>query len=157
MKKVIITLGLLAVFTIIALAGEIVTLPEYLVLTNPTTNQIDKMSVTFYYGSPPYAIIAYKPVDTEGRFGLAIKKRVYDVIDNPETAVENCTDVAVPWAGCTGVGTGGEFLDGVSRPWDETDTSFTDLVAGYGATLKTRVDAIIYSDVQDRYETQGTP
>lgn len=157
MRKVIITLCLMTIFIAVALAGEIVTLPEYLVLTNPTTNQIDKISVTFYYGSPPYAIIEYKPVDAGGRFGLAIKKRVYDVVDNPETAVENCTDVAVPWAGCTGVGTGGEFLDGVSRSWDETDTSFTELVAGYGATLKTRTDAIIYTDAQNRFVTQATP
>ena len=157
MRKVIITLCLMTIFIAAALAGEVVTLPEYLVLTNPTTNQIDKISVTFYYGSPPYAIIEYKPVDAGGRFGLAIKKRVYDVVDNPETAVENCTDVAVPWAGCTGVGTGGEFLDGVSRSWDETDTSFTELVAGYGATLKTRTDAIIYTDVQNRFVTQATP
>jgi len=157
MRKVFITLCLLAAFVVIAVAGEIVTLPKYLVLTDATTNQIDKISVTFYYGPPAFALIQYRPVDSQGRFGTPIKKTVRDVVDNPTTAVENCTAPEEPWAGCTGLGTGGAFLDGVSIPWDETITVFTDLVAGYGATLKTRVDAIIYSDVQNRYETQDTP
>jgi hypothetical protein len=137
-------------------AGEIVTLPKAIIIQDPTTDQIDKHSVEFFYGPPAYAVIRYRPIDTSGRMSTRyVSIKVQNEVDNPDTAAANCVGVEDPWPGCTGVGTGGTYLDPATEaPWDETSTDFTSFVSGFGATLKTRSDAVIYSDVQSRFDLE---
>jgi hypothetical protein len=156
MKRFIVVAFVMFAFVGIAVAGEVVTLPKSIIISDPTTNQIDKHSVEFFYGPPAYAVIRYRPIDSSGRMSTKyVSIKVQNVADNPITAVENCTAEGSPWPGCTGEGTGGEFLDpATEQPWNEADPAFTNFVSGFGPTLKTRADAIIYSDIQNRFDLE---
>lgn len=146
MKKFLIFLILLV--PIVALSGEIVNTPSNIVLSQPTTNVIDKLRLTFFYDQAGNhsCIIWYNVMSNDGteiveRQSVAL----VDAADNPDTDVTLCTDIGVPFSCCTGFQAG---------DCDESSTDFTDFVTGFGATLKSRADAEIWNDIQGKYTTQ---
>ena len=146
-------LWVMAVLVIVwptAQAGEVVTLPKYLVLNSPTTNTIDKIGVDFRYGPPPYAIITYFPIDSNGRRVKIQRFRIQNIPDDPTTTTTTCVGPGDPWELCTGLNT-------CENDCDETDNSFSDFVAGFGVTLKNRADAAIWEHIQERFVVQDNP
>lgn len=117
----------IAIMNVHVFAGELRTLPQYLVLNDPTSNQVEAITLTHYYNATsPYAIMTLHVLDNNGvrdRVSVHIRNEV----DDPET------------------------------PEDETTTTYTDFVAGYGATMKTRADALAWQRLQELYDIQATP
>jgi hypothetical protein len=66
MKRLSLFLFILLAAAAVAIAGEIATLPQAINLNTPTTNKVELLSMTHYYGSSPYAVIRYNVVDTNG-------------------------------------------------------------------------------------------
>lgn len=50
----------------VSFAGEVRTTPRYLVLTEPTTNQVELISQTYFYGDDPHLVIKYNVLDSNG-------------------------------------------------------------------------------------------
>jgi hypothetical protein len=46
--------------------GEIATLPSSINLHEPTTNQVELISQTHYYGASPFCVIRYNVIDSNG-------------------------------------------------------------------------------------------
>ncbi len=148
MKKILMLVFVTVLMAKISFAGELRTTPEYVVLTEPTTNQTELMTTTFYHGSNPYAKIKYHILDSNGSVRKIHTVTIRNVTDNPDTDPLLCIGIGDPWTGCTGVGTG---------DLDETDTSFTDYVNGFGNTMKTRGDTKVWQHIQSMYTTQASP
>jgi len=151
MKKILIVV-FICFITIsgIAFAGEVRTLPKYLVLSDPTTNQSEFITLTHYYDADnPYAIVTVHVLDSTGvRDSIPIL--IKDVEDNPYSITAECTDIGIPWPLCSGVGT-------CENDCDETSTAYTDAIAGYGATMKSRFDVLVWNKLKELYPTQETP
>ena len=127
MKKFLISVLLVTLFCGISFAGELRTLPQYLVLNDPTSNQVEAVTLTHYYhATRPYAVMTLHILDNNGvrdKVSVVIRNKV----DDPET------------------------------PEDETTTTYTDFVAGYGDTMKSRADTLAWQRLQELYDTQATP
>ena len=150
MKKILIALSLILVFSSLSFAGEIRTTPEYIVLTEPTTNQVELIEQKYFYGSNPSVLIRFNILDSTGVVREKHTIRIQNILDNPETISVNCVDIGDPYPNCTGAGT-------CENDCDESTTDFTDFVSGFGATMKTRGDTAIWQFIQEKYETQATP
>lgn len=165
MNKIIVIALLGFLFCVPAFAGELRTTPEYMVLNDPTTNQVEFLTLThFYSAAGPYAVIMVQVLDSTG-----VRSRhptyIRNIPDNAESIAVNCIegdnpatpdiDESRPWPLCTGAGTcangplGGEC--------DETDPVYSDFVDGYGATMKSRGDSLVWQNLQTIYDTQATP
>lgn len=88
--------------------GIIRTLAQNIVLTNPTTNTVELLDLTFHYADPYYATLRYQVLDSAGKIRGKHTIRI-------------------------------------------EDAAFTDLVSGFGPTLLTRCDALIWTDIQANY------
>ena len=150
MKRLLISILLIILFCGISFAGELRTTPEYLVLNDPTTNEIEFITLSHYYNAiSPYATVTIQVLDSTGvRNSHTIVIR--NETDDPESITANCLEFEKPWKLCTGVGT-------CANDCDETTTAYTDFVAGYGATMKSRGDVLVWQRLQELYETQATP
>jgi hypothetical protein len=139
----------LIVFLLIAMpvfAGEWAVAPKWLVVADPLTENIELQKIEFIYGNPYQAKIYYEVWNQEKTRSLgAYSVTVFNRTDDPETDVELCTAEGVPFSCCTGMGTG---------DCNESNTDFTELMSGIGGTLNTRAQEKVWSDVQNRYETQ---
>ena len=150
MKKILLVVLICALAVGTALAGETRTLPQYLVLSDPTTNQSEFMTLTHYYDADsPYAIVTVHVLDSTGVRDL-ISVTIKDVADNPESITADCIDEHDPWPLCSG-------LAECNDDCDETSTAYTDAIAGYGATMKNRFDVLVWQRLQELYPTQATP
>lgn len=119
--KKFIVIGLL-ILASTAFCGEIRTLPQSIQLHSPTTNTVEFVSVEFMLdNSNPYAVLTYRVIDAESRLHKEHLVYVRNLPDNPET------------------------------PGNEATTTFTDFVAGFGTTLKSRADALAWSDIRNHY------
>ena len=79
MKRLIVTsILILAVFTTASFSGEIRSTPQYIVLTQPTTNQVELIYQKHFYGSSPYLEIKYHVLDTNGSVRATHLFRVED-------------------------------------------------------------------------------
>jgi len=147
MKKSIWIVIALLLIAGVALAGSIRTTPSNIVLTNPTTNQVDLRSITFNYSSKGdhSAVIRFNIIDSNNDVRAEEKVVIQDREDNPATDAALCTDVGNPFECCTGAGTG---------DCDETLTEFTDLIQGFASTLDSRVETIVWQYIQGKYTTQ---
>lgn len=150
MKKNVYLFCIVLVFLIPirAICGEVVTTPSPIVLSSPTTDQVEKLRMTFFYGSDGNhrVVIWYDVLSSDGS---KILKResvvIYNHPDYPFTDVNNCVAEDDPHDCCTGPTTG---------DCDESTTDFTDFVQGFGTTLKDRGDLKIWQDIQSKYTTQ---
>jgi hypothetical protein len=146
MKKLFILF--LVLIPIIAIGGEIVTTPSNIVLSQPTTNQVDKLRITFFY-SPDgnhSAVIWYNIMSNDGSTIYEKKSfAIRNLPDNAETNAADCVAAGDPYGCCTGAGTG---------DCDESTTDFDDYVSGFGATLKTRSDNKIWEDIQNHFTVE---
>lgn len=90
-------------------AGTIRTTPSEIVLHEPTTNKVELISQTYYYGETNYLEIKYNVVDSNG-----------SVVSSYIATVE------------------GE--------------DFTTFVSGFGPTMLSRGDVVVWADIQTRYD-----
>jgi hypothetical protein len=152
MKRILIAVFLVALLCGISFAGESRTTPEYLVLSEPTTNEVEFLTLTHYYSATnPYAIVTLHVLDSNGvRDSVSVIIR--NISDDPDTDLTLCTDVDIPFDCCTGAYPGDSNED-----CDETDPVYTDFVFGYGATMKSRADVLSWGRLQELYPTQATP
>ena len=149
MKKIVILTAMALIVTCsLSFAGEIRQTPKYIVLTEPTTNIVELLSMEFFYAANPYAVIHFNVLDSNGDIRAEHAVRVRNRLDDPETDASLCVGVGDPWPCCTGAGTG---------DCDESTTDFTDFVNGYGETMKSRGDVEVWQYILNRYDTQETP
>lgn len=66
MKRLFVCCMLVIALSAIVYAGEIRTTPQYLVLTEPTTNQVELISQSYFYGDDPHLVIKYNVLDSNG-------------------------------------------------------------------------------------------
>lgn len=148
MKRSILFVILVVLIPFVVLAGEVRTTPKYLVLTEPTTNQIELQSIQFFYADNPYVVIKFDVLDSNGNVRASHTVRVRNNLDIPETVSGECVAAANPWPCCTGEGVG---------DCDESTTTFDAFVAGYGSTLVSRSDGSVWQYILNKYTTQDTP
>ena len=150
MKKCLLAVIILMMATP-AIGGEIVTMPYYVMLSNPLTDQGEKLSITFMYeqSGNHYAVIRYRILSDSGNEIMHnLELVIRDLPDDPESITANCVAVGDPWPLCTGAGT-------CTNDCDESTTDFTDFVAGFGGTLKSRSETAMSNDIQSRFTTQA--
>ena len=124
MVRIIIALLFLATS---AFAGELRTTPKYIVLTEPTTNEVELLTATFRFDdSNPRVDISFNII-SDGK-----------VVEQRTVTVQN-------------------ILDDIQTPEDESTTTLTNFVSGYWTTLKSRIDAAAWAYITSNYETQDTP
>jgi len=152
-KKLLIVLFFISLIPLYIWAGEVVDTPQDIVIGDPLTDKIDKLRFTFYYDSDGNhsAIGWYNVMDATGtRIVRSESFSVHNKQDNPQSITAGCTGVGVPWELCTGAGT-------CTNDCDESTTDFTDFVDGFGSTLKARIEAGMWQDIQSKYTTQAKP
>lgn len=125
MRILIFTLLFLTLAVIQGFAGEVRITPLDIVISNPTTDQVNLKTITFYYGANPSARILFEVLDSDGRVYKEHPVYIRNAVDNPDT------------------------------PEDESNSNFNDFVTGYGATLYSRSDLVIWNYIQDHYTTQA--
>jgi hypothetical protein len=118
---------LLCLVCSVAVAGEIRTTPQYIVLTEPTTNRVEIVSYSFYPGDNPRVDIKFNIIDSNGDIRATKTVFVQNALDDPET------------------------------PENEASTQLTDFVAGYWTTLKSRGDTILWNYITSNYTVQDAP
>lgn len=67
MKTIIIAILSLIIVSV-AVAGEIRTTPQDIVLLDPLTDQVELISQTYYYGASPHLVIKYNVLTNDGDF-----------------------------------------------------------------------------------------
>ena len=146
--KTIFYVALALLIPICAICGEVVTTPNPIVLSSPTTDQVEKLRMTFFYNSSGNhsVVIWYDILSSDGSKVLKRESiNIYDRMDNPLTDAIDCVAEGDPYGCCTGPVTG---------DCDESTTDFTDFVQGFGATLKNRGDLSIWQDIQNKYTVE---
>lgn len=133
-------------------AGEVVTTPENIVISQPTTNKVDKLRLTFFY-SPTgdhRVLIHYNVLSNDGSKIVSSQSvLVRNIPDEPGTDPAQCTETGVPYDCCSGA-----YPGDPNEGCDESTTDFTDFVSGFGATLKTRADQAMWQDIQKKFTTE---
>jgi len=101
MKQAILFILLISVIVCgLSFAGEIRTTPQYIVLTDPTTNQVEFLTMTHNYGASPSCIIKFHILDNSGSVRslhtVAIEGQDYlDFVEDYGATMKNRGDVAV--------------------------------------------------------------
>lgn len=127
MKRIIGVIAVLFLFASLSFAGEVRTTPKYIVLTNPTTNQVELVSTTFRFDDVNPRIDITFNIISRG-----------NVVETKTITIQN-------------------RLDDPQTPNDESTTVLNDFVAGYWNTLKSNVDSAAWQHILKNYNTQDTP
>jgi len=133
-----------------AFADE-VTIPKYIVLSDPTTNVVDRFEVALRFGPPAFGILTYFVMDSQGRIVKKVPVKVQNIPDNPESITANCVAENDPWPLCTGAGTCDNDCNEADPRW----TTFYNAIDG--ATIKSEAQALMWEDVQNRFTLQDNP
>ena len=150
MKKIVFCITTLLLLVSYSYAGERITLPYNVVVSDPTTNQAEKMyiKIIFKENGNSYAVLEYNVLNNTGTkvlytYSFAVRNKP----DDPESITENCLDVGNPWPLCTGAGT-------CENDCDESTTDFSDYLEGFAALLNSRTNSLMNGDLQNRHEIQ---
>lgn len=127
MKKFILFLIVTSFFIGSAFAGEIRTTPKYIVLTEPTTNQVELVTATFRFDEVNPRVDITFNILSDGK-----------IVETKTIAIQNT-------------------LDDLQTPEDESTTELTDFVTGYWSTLKSNIDSAAWQYITSNYATQDTP
>lgn len=128
MKKLFLIVFLVLVFSVPAIAGELVQMPQDVVIATPIISNASMESLTIYFDPDnPKAEFSFSFIGADGR---GIKRHtvfIRDVEDDPETLQ------------------------------DETSTEFTDRISPYYNALRTAAAQSGWQFIQDKYTTQPRP
>ena len=114
----------------VAFAGEYVDLPYDVVISDPLTDKVEKMSIKFkfYQDGNHHAVLTYRLLNNDRT----------KVIDEYSFIIRN-------------------VVDDPGTPENEATTDFTDFILGFGGTLDSRAATAMNQDLQSRRETQAKP